>query len=169
MSEFRVGDMVMIMDSFEGFSTFTEWLMPVPELLARHQFGVRADDGAIGRIMRISPHTPGNEDYQAHYGDLLAVDVNGMIYIMSQQGVEMYQELPRVSTLCPEVVNPQLHTTSNPHREIIHAALTMMQTKALADYQLSKACGMMSSVDFFTLQLESIKHAIFYNQGATNE
>lgn len=168
MSKFSVGDMVMIIDSFEGFSTFTEWLIPVPELLARHHFGVRPADGSIGRIVHIAPHTPGNEGCQGYYGDLLAVDVNGEIYIMSQQGVEMYQELARTSNLCREIVNPQ-KATPNPHREIIHAALTMMQTKALADYQLSKACGMMSSVDFFTLQLESIKHAIAYNQGVTNE
>lgn len=169
MSEFKIGDTVIITDSYEGFSTFNEWLLDVPELLARHQFGVRPGEGAIGRIVRIAPHTPGNEQCQSHYGDLLAVEILGDIFIMSHRGVEPHAGFPFASNLCPEVTSPQFITPPNPHREIIHAALTMMQTKALADYQLSKACGMMTSVDFFTLQLESIKHAIFYNQGVTNE
>lgn len=51
---------------------------------------------------------------------------------------------------------------TTPHDEIINAALVQMKTKTYADYQLSKACGMNSSMEFFNGQLEQINAAIEY-------
>lgn len=141
--EFKKGDVVSINDIHDGFPLYSNWFKDLPELRARFREGCMPKSGAVGVVVHVGAHTLSPRAY----GNLVAVEIDNQIFLMedaalSRSGVHIRQP--------------------NPHDEIINAALVQMQTKAMADYQLSKACGMNSSMEFFTGQLEQINAAINY-------
>lgn len=141
--EFKNGDIVRIDDIHDGFSLFSAWFEDLPELGDMFYEGDMPQPGAVGVVVHVGVHSLNPRAY----GKLVAVRVDNQVFLMEDAALS-HSNFPIRDT--------------TPHDEIINAALVQMKTKTHADYQLSKACGMNSSMEFFNGQLEQINAAIEY-------
>lgn len=82
---YNIGDMVMITNNGETFSTMKSWLSPD----FRGIYGAGAPNkGAIGKVVQVGFHA--SDKVGEYYGQLLGVEINDQIFIITHKGVKRH-------------------------------------------------------------------------------
>ena len=83
MSEFKVGDLVEIVDNGRQYSTYGPWIEEIaPEQLSNFESGKLVDNNVTGVILAIAPHLRGGRN-------LYLVKVGNNVFIMGEKGLKL--------------------------------------------------------------------------------